>query len=96
MPNIITLPDGRIFPTYMGEILSWSLTYMPRDEAENFPRLRAVIRAMRTHRPEQLRVEYADCLRGMRGFFRGARVTMRVLLAECPDLEIDPDPIERC
>lgn len=79
--------DGRVFPLHGEELLSWSIDYTsPIDELQGFPRMRTVIRAMREHRPDQLRAEYVDCLRGMRGMFGGSRMIMRILLEECPFL----------
>ena len=55
-PTTIRLEDGRVFPVYDGKPLAWSVElYFTDSEARlGYPRLRAVLRAMRQERPEQL------------------------------------------
>ena len=55
--ELIQLPDGREFPVYNGEPLSWVISPTLTDEKEGFPRLRSVIRAMMEKRPEMLEEE---------------------------------------
>ncbi len=82
----VKLPDGRVFPTYNGETLSWSLdlyhTY--GEEKAGYPRLGAVVRAMREHRPEQLAREVADLKRACfdRVFGRSAQRLLDAVNAE--------------
>jgi len=54
--ELITLEDGRKFPQFEGKPLSWSIgLYHTIAEANiGYPKMRAVIRAMREYRPEQL------------------------------------------
>jgi hypothetical protein len=61
----ITLEDGRMFPVFNNEILSWDTgsAFTPRDEQEGYPRTRAIIAAMRQHRPEQLERERRELLK---------------------------------
>jgi hypothetical protein len=56
---MITLPDGRVFPEYNGEVLSWDINSSNHslDQGEGYPRTKAIIRAFRDHRPDQLRQE---------------------------------------
>jgi hypothetical protein len=56
---MITLDDGRVFPSFDGKPLSWDIGSVctQKDESEGFPRTRAVIQAMREYRPEQLERE---------------------------------------
>ena len=86
-----TLPDGRIFPEYNGETLSWVLNSTGRDMQEGYPRLRAVIRAMKEYRPEQLRREQYEMLRDSfgSGFGNNARRVLAVIdeeLAGTPNI----------
>lgn len=62
---MITLDDGRVFPSFDGKPLSWEIgaACTPRDENEGFPRTRAVIQAMREFRPEQLERERRSYLK---------------------------------
>ena len=52
--TIITLDDGRTFPSLDGTPLPWVLQNTWEDQEAGFPKLRAVIRAMRDHRPNEL------------------------------------------
>lgn len=65
MTTLITV-NGNPFPEYKGEALSWSIgLYHTHAEQEiGFPRAKAVIAAMREHRPEQLERERYEALRG--------------------------------
>lgn len=73
----------RHFPTYNGETLSWDIDlYNSRaEEREGFPRARAVIAAMRQHRPEQLRAEHQAYLKASfdRMFGQNARKMLRLI-----------------
>lgn len=64
-PTTITLDDGRVFPVYDGRALAWSLSlYNSAAEQQNgYPKMRAVIRAMKEHRPEQLQHERRELLK---------------------------------
>lgn len=83
--------DGREFPVHEGELLAWSpgLYSTIDEERAGYPRMRAVIRAMREHRPGDLRREYVDLLRAQFGMFSGpAGRNLAVLLEEAPEVEI--------
>ena len=62
---MITLEDGRVFPSFNGEALSWSpgLYQTWTEEQADFPRMRAVLCAMKEHRPDQLELERRTMLR---------------------------------
>ena len=62
---LVTLPDGRVFPLYGDEILSWDIgVYMtPNERQRGYPRARAVIQAMRSERPERLERERREMLK---------------------------------
>ena len=57
--GISSKADGRQFPTYDGELLSWDISSAGtiRDEQEGWPRTRAIVRAFIAYRPEQLERE---------------------------------------
>ena len=57
--------DGRVFPEYGGELLSWSIgSYMTHSESQRgYPKARAVIQAMAQHRPDQLERERREMLK---------------------------------
>lgn len=76
--------DGREFPQYNGELLSWTLSLTLADEEEGCPRLRTVVRAMREHRPEQLERERYEMLKGsfVRMFGRNAKKVLDVIEQE--------------
>lgn len=59
MPNMVQLPDGRLFPCYNGEVLTWALGshFTHADELEGYPRTKAQIAALRAHRPDVLEYE---------------------------------------
>lgn len=65
MGDIVTLPDGRVFPAYGGRALSWSvgIEFSTADEKAGYPKTRAIIRAFMAHRPEQLEAERRVLLR---------------------------------
>src|SRR6266481_978742 len=75
---------GHEFPIYDGQLLSWSLSMTLADEQEGFPRLRTVIRAMMERRPEQLRKERYEMLRGSsdRMFGHNASKCLHIMDAE--------------
>lgn len=64
-PTTVRLADGREFPFHGTEVLSWDLGSCGTrtDEREGHPRVRAVVRAMAAHRPDQLRRELSDLVR---------------------------------
>lgn len=76
--------DGREFPVHNGELLSWSLSWSALDKQEGFPRLKAVISAMRLHRPDQLEAERRQALRDSfnRMFGHNARVVLDLIDGE--------------
>jgi hypothetical protein len=61
-----TLDDGRVFPQLNGETLAWSpgLYHTFAEEQIGFTRARAVLVAMRDHRPEQFERERIEMLKG--------------------------------
>ncbi len=65
--SLIQLEDGRTFPHYKLEILSWSIgsAFTLQDELESYPRTKAIIEAMRIHRPEQLERERHELIKSM-------------------------------
>lgn len=65
MPDqiVITLEDGRMFPVYEGEPLSWILDNSFGEQQKGYPKARAVIRAMMVYRPEQLERERREMLK---------------------------------
>ena len=67
--ELTTLKDGRKFPQYNGETLSWSigLYHTLTDQREGFPRMRTVIRAMREYMPEELKRERYEMLKASFG-----------------------------
>lgn len=81
--ELITLSDGRVFPQYEGETLSWyiGLYHTTAEERLGFPRMRTVIRAMLAHRPEDLERERYQMLKASfdRVFGRIARVMLAVI-----------------
>jgi hypothetical protein len=81
----ITLKDGRTFPSYNGEILSWDLgsSFTLRDEQEGYPRTCAIIAAMREHRSEQLDRERRELLKASfdRMFGHNARKLLALIQA---------------
>ena len=80
---IVQLTDGRTFPVYNGEALSWDIsTYMTtNEERAGYPRAKAVIAAMVDHRPEQLERERRNALRGSfnRVFGRNAERLLKLI-----------------
>lgn len=67
------------------------------DEREGFPRLRAVIQAMRIERPEQLKRERHDCVIGMadRVFGHNSRKLLGIIDAEAPEIKEQSDAFWR-
>lgn len=61
--------NGNLFPSLPGEALSWSIgLYMTEAERQlDYPRARAVIRAMLIHRPQQLEQERREMVRASFG-----------------------------
>jgi hypothetical protein len=65
MQSMITLPDGRVFPEYNGEVLSWDIGSQNHhaDQSAGYPKTKAIIRAFMEHRPEQLKRERYGLMR---------------------------------
>ena len=86
MQPMITLEDGRVFPAFDSEALSWSIgLYHTWAERElGYPRMRAVIRAMLEHRPAQIRQERSDLVRAQFDpmFGRNAKAALAVVEEE--------------
>lgn len=59
----ITLDDGRVFPVYEGHAISWAFDNCLAEQHKGYPKMRAVIRAMKAHRPEQLQHERRQLVR---------------------------------
>ena len=78
--------DGREFPILDGELLSWSIgVYMTLEQQRlGYPKARAVVRAMIDHRPEQLRSERYEMLKGSfdRVFGHNAGACLEVIDSE--------------
>jgi hypothetical protein len=58
--------NGNPFPEYQGEALSWSIEVYDtiNEQKAGYPRMRAVIRALKEHRPAYLEIEKRLLLRG--------------------------------
>lgn len=82
----ITTDDGRVFPVYDGELLSWNIdSYVtPNEAAADYPRARTVIAAMREHRPAQLERERFELLEASfdRMFGQNAARVLRLIDSE--------------
>lgn len=78
-----TLPDGRTFVRYHdGSLLSWSPTLYDTlaEERADYPRMRAVVAAMREHRPDDLAREIREHRATLLGrVFRGSARVMAIL-----------------
>lgn len=63
--ELVKLPDGRVFPVFAGETLSWDpgLYMTIAEELIGWPRARAVLAAIATHRPDQLQKLRRNMLR---------------------------------
>ncbi len=89
--ELIELTDGRKFPQYKGETLSWSigLYHTLTDQREGFPRMRTVIRAMQQYRPEDLKRERYEMLKASFGhmFGHNAKVALAVIDEEIENAE---------
>lgn len=85
---LVSLPDGRVFPSVDGvKPLPWSLASTYSDEQAGYPEARAIIRAMREHRPDQLRREHRDLLRSSFGLFgKNAAKMVELIEEETPAL----------
>jgi hypothetical protein len=82
--------DGvsRLFPVYESAPLSWDLAayFTAAEERIGYPRMRAVVRAMLEHRPEQLQTERRSLrLHQDRLFGHNARKMLAVIDAEIND-----------
>lgn len=79
----ITLEDGRVFPVFDGQPLAWDtgLYHTFAEQQAGFPRMKAVIAAMREHRPEQLEQERRGLMKAQfdRMFGHNARVALDVI-----------------
>lgn len=87
-----TLEDGRQFPQWNGETLSWDIgaSFTLADEREGYPRTKAIIAAFREHRPEQLERERRELLKsalGDRVLGHNARKLLGLIEGETPDHE---------
>lgn len=83
METTMVREDGLRFPVYNGELLSWSIGLYNtwNDQNAGYPRTKAVIRAMREYRPEQLERERRELVRGSfdRVFGRSAKRLLDVI-----------------
>lgn len=86
MADLVTLDDGRQFPQYNGEALTWDpgCYHTIAEEQAGFPRMRAVIQAMRVHRPEQLEHQRMEMLKGSfnKMFGHNARKALAIIEEE--------------
>jgi hypothetical protein len=86
MATLTTLADGRVFPEYEGITLSWSIDLYNTHEEERvgYPKMRAVIRAMKKVRPGQLESEYTGAIRASfdKMFGHNARKVLAVIEEE--------------
>lgn len=82
----ITLEDGRTFPQYNGETLCWStgLYHTAIEAKQDFPRMRAVLRAMIQDRPAQVIAERRELVRDSFNamFGHNAKAALAVVEAE--------------
>lgn len=86
MSTTITLEDGRAFPVYNGEALSWSpgLYNTWNDQHNGYPKTKAVLAAMLEHRPEQLEAERREMLKAsFNSMFEHNAKKMLDLIEEC-------------
>lgn len=76
--------DGREFPLYDGELLSWSIELTWADESKGFPRLRYMINAFKKYRPDQIKKIYREEQRASRDFIFGhnAKKVLKVMEEE--------------
>ncbi len=90
-----TLPDGRVFPVYNGEVLSWNISMTDADAAAGYPKTKAVIAAMREHKPQQLEAERREMVKAsMTGIHRGpAKKVLELIEQSAPDLK--PPSVEK-
>jgi hypothetical protein len=81
---ITTLADGRMFPSYNGEVLSWDIgLYMTHnEETKGYPRARSVIAAMKEYRPVELEKERLEMLRASFNRMFGCNVRSVLRLIE--------------
>lgn len=72
--DLVRTADGREFPTYQGEFLSWDIgsSFTPRDQSEGYPRTRAIIRAFAKHRPDVLDRERSSLINSSFDWMFGA------------------------
>lgn len=82
---VITLEDGRVFPVYEGQPISWHLYNSSSEEQKGYPRARAVIAAMMVYRPEELARERRDLLKSSlhdRMFGHNAKKLLALIASE--------------
>lgn len=87
MTTLTTLADGRHFPSYQGEPLSWSIGFYHTgtEQQLGFPRMRAVIQAMLEHgRGAQVEAERREMVRASFNcmFGHNAKVALKVIEEE--------------
>jgi hypothetical protein len=85
-PTTVAVSDRREFPVHRGEPLAWDvgLYNTLAEERLDFPKMRAVIRAMQEHRPRQLDHEWRVIRRASfsRMFGMNASVVLDVIESE--------------
>lgn len=91
----ITLDDGRVFPVYEGQAIAWAFDNCAAEQQKGYPKMRAVIRAMKEHRPEQLQHERRELLKASfdRLFGHVAKQMLAVIdeeLSEAPQEDAAP------
>lgn len=81
-PTTVETTEGRLFP-HVGDMkpLSWMIGSTLEDERADYPKMRAVIRAMMVHRPEQLESERRELLKASfdRMFGHNAKKCLQVI-----------------
>lgn len=75
--------NGNLFPEFQGEALSWSIGLYDtwNEQKAGYPRMRAVIAAMREYRPEQLEKERRELVKASfnRMFGKVARAQLAIV-----------------
>jgi hypothetical protein len=78
-------PDNpNLFPSHNGEPLSWSIGvhHSINEENAGYPKMRAVIRAMAKHRPEQLANEHRELVKSSMGKMFGHQAKKQLNVVE--------------